>query len=179
MKLFTFALWTVFVTTAFAAQQPTPQPPPNPCTIAQQKQFDFWVGDWDLSWPGPKAGEVLRGTNNVKRILDGCVVQESFSGQSAIPLRGTSLSTFDAGSGRWKQTWVDNQGAYLDFVGEFKEGSLALQREAVGPDGRKFLQRMVWKNIKADELDWSWEASHDEGKTWQVLWPIHYKRTTK
>jgi hypothetical protein len=34
---------------------------------------------------------------------------------------------------------------------------------------------MVWKNITANELDWSWEASHDGGKTWQVQWPIHYK----
>jgi hypothetical protein len=35
---------------------------------------------------------------------------------------------------------------------------------------------MVWKNISAAEFDWSWEASRDGGKTWQVNWPIHYKR---
>jgi hypothetical protein len=27
-----------------------------------------------------------------------------------------------------------------------------------------------------DEFDWSWEASKDGGKTWNVVWPIHYKR---
>jgi hypothetical protein len=37
-------------------------------------------------------------------------------------------------------------------------------------------QRMVFKNITANELDWSWERSLDGGKTWQVMWPIHYKR---
>jgi hypothetical protein len=78
--------------------------------------------------------------------------------------------------GKWKQTWVDNQGAYLDFVGEFKDGQMILQRETTGPDGKAFLQRMVWKNIAANEFDWSWEASHDGGKSWQVQWPIHYKR---
>ena len=44
------------------------------------------------------------------------------------------------------------------------------------PDGTKILQRMVYKNITADEFDWSWESSSDGGKTWQVMWPIHYKR---
>jgi len=35
---------------------------------------------------------------------------------------------------------------------------------------------MVFKNITPNEFDWSWGASKDGGKTWQVQWPIHYKR---
>jgi len=91
-------------------------------------------------------------------------------------LHGTSVSIFDTHAGKWKQTWVDNQGAYLDFVGEFKDGQMTLQRETTGKNGAKAMQRMVWKNITANEFDWSWEASQDGGKTWQVQWPIHYKR---
>jgi hypothetical protein len=53
---------------------------------------------------------------------------------------------------------------------------MILQREGSGMDGKKILQRMVWKNIGAREFDWSWESSKDDGKTWQVNWPIHYKR---
>jgi Protein of unknown function (DUF1579) len=158
------------------SQRSTAQAAPNPCTTAEQKQFDFWVGDWALTWPGQNAGEVGRGTNSVKRILDGCVVQESFSGQDSTPMRGTSFSVFDATAGKWKQTWVDNEGGYLDFAGELNDRQLILQREATGKDGTKILQRMVWKNITANDLDWSWEASRDGGKSWQVLWPIHYKR---
>ena len=90
-------------------------------------------------------------------------------------LRGTSVSTFEVSSSRWKQTWVDNEGGYLDFVGGFSNGQMILQREAIR-NGEKILQRMVWKNISAKELDWSWESSADGGKTWQVNWPIHYKR---
>ena len=155
------------------SQQPAA---PNPCAVAEQKQLDFWVGDWDLTWPGKNAGEIGHGANNVKRILDGCVVQENFSGGDSMPLRGTSVSTFDGRAGVWKQTWVDNQGGYLDFTGEFKEGQMILQREATGPGGAKIQQRMVWHNIPAPALDWSWESSRDRGKTWQVLWPVHYKR---
>ena len=158
------------------SQQSTPQAPPNPCAAAQQKQMDFWMGEWDATWPGQKAGEVGHGTNSITRILDGCVVQENFSGESSPPLRGVSVSIFDTSAGKWKQTWVDNQGAYLDFVGEFKDGQMILQRETIGKNGAKAMQRMVWKNIAANEFDWSWEASKDGGKTWQVQWPIHYKR---
>jgi len=148
----------------------------NPCAAPQQKQFDFWVGEWDLTWPGQNAGETGHGTNSVKRILDGCVVLESFSGADSMHLRGTSVSAFDGKTGKWKQTWVDNEGGYLDFVGEFKDGQMTLQREAIRPDGTKVLQRMVWKNITGNGFDWSWEASRDGGKTWQINWPIHYKR---
>jgi hypothetical protein len=154
--------------------QSTTQAPTNPCTATQQKQFDFWVGEWEATWPGQNGSPAGHGANSITRVLDGCVVQESFVGQP--PFRGTSLSLFDVKTGKWKQTWVDNQGSYLDFVGEFKDGQMILQREATGPDGKPFLQRMVWKNIAANEFDWSWEASHDAGKTWQVQWPIHYKR---
>ena len=38
---------------------------------------------------------------------------------------------------------------------------------------------MVFKNIAKQSLDWSWERSLDEGKTWQVVWPIHYQRKTE
>ena len=38
---------------------------------------------------------------------------------------------------------------------------------------------MVFKNITHDEFDWSWEGSKDGGKTWTVVWPIHYKRKCK
>ncbi len=158
------------------AQQSNTTPAANPCAAQpQQKQFDFWLGEWDLTWPGEKAGETGHGTNSIKLIMDGCVVEENFSGGESMHLRGTSVSTFNVQSDRWKQTWVDNEGGYLDFTGELKDGQMILQREAMR-NGAKILQRMVWKNITATEFDWSWEASQDGGKTWQVNWPIHYKR---
>jgi len=158
------------------AQQNNITAQPKPCSEPEQKQLDFWVGEWDLTWPGAKPDETDHGTNSIRRILDGCIVQENFSGGEAMHLRGQSASVFDARDRKWKQTWVDNEGGYLDFVGEFKDGQMILWREAVRPDGSKALQRMVFKNITANEFDWSWEGSKDGGKTWTVVWPIHYKR---
>lgn len=162
--------------TGQATAPPAAAPPIKKCDEPQHKQMDFWVGEWDLTWPGNNPGEVAHGTNSVKRLMDNCVVQENFSGGDAIHLKGMSVSTFDAISGKWKQTWVDNENGYLDFVGEFKDGQMILGREATRPNGTKVLTHMIFKNITGDEFDWSWESSNDGGKTWTVQWPIHYKR---
>jgi hypothetical protein len=177
-RIYTMVLVLVFSLSSSSAQQQSTAPPahPRPCSEPQQKQFDFWIGEWELTWPGNNPGETGHGTNTIQRVMDGCVVQENFSGGEFMHLRGTSVSIFDATDGRWKQTWVDNEGGYLDFVGEFKEGQMILARNAMRPDGTKVIQRMVFKNISPKELDWSWEASSDGGKTWRVNWPIHYKR---
>ena len=115
------------------------------------------------------------GRNNVQKLWGNCVVQENFSSEQSIPLHGMSLSAYIPQTGQWKQTWVDNQGGYLDFVGESKNGEMVLSRTAM-VNGKEIQQRMVWKNIRPMELDWSWEKSDDGGRTWQVIWPIHYTR---
>jgi hypothetical protein len=77
---------------------------------------------------------------------------------------------------KWKQTWVDSQGSYIDLTGELQNGEMRLIQHTVGPDGKPLLMRMVFTNVKADSFDWRWESSADDGKTWQLSWPIHYKR---
>ncbi|MGH2592089.1 MAG: hypothetical protein ACRDGG_01105 [Anaerolineae bacterium] len=136
----------------------------------EARQFDFWIGEWNLTW-----AEGGRGANSIRAILNRRVTLENFDGSPSTPLQGMSVSTYNPRLGKWQQTWVDNQGSYLDFVGEFKDGKMALQREAV-IDGEEIVQRMVWYNITRDELEWNWERSDDRGRTWKVLWHIHYRR---
>ena len=175
MRRYQAVLVCLFLLAQFSTAQSKPTAP-DPCAVAEQRQFDFWVGEWDATWPGAKAGEVQSGSNSIRRVLDSCVVEENFSGGADMHLRGKSFSIYDTRAGNWKQTWVDNEGGYLDFTGEFKDGQMILSREAIRPDGTRVLQRMVYKNIAAQEFDWSWESSKDNGKTWQVVWPIHYRR---
>ena len=73
---------------AVAQQTPAATPPPKPCDVPEQKQLNFWVGEWNATWPGPKQGEVQKGSNSIKRVLDGCIVEENFDGSEAIQLRG-------------------------------------------------------------------------------------------
>lgn len=142
----------------------------------ETKQFDFWLGEWDLTWPGQHHGEILHGSNRVRRALNGYVLHEQFDGGTAIPLRGISLSTYNQQLQQWEQAWVDNEATYLNFAGGYRDGQMVLEREGESSDGSSMRQRMVYKNIAADSFDWSWEQSKDDGKSWLVIWPIHYSR---
>lgn len=164
----------LFVLTFFV-QGMVAQTPQDPCKSESSREFDFWVGTWDLEWKSAE-GAVQKGTNEITKILGGCVVRESFDGGKDMPLRGQSYSMFDSISGKWKQTWVDNQGSYLDFSGGMEDGKMVLSRTFTNRAGKEMMQRMVFFNISKDSLEWNWENSGDGGKTWNLAWHIRYAR---
>src|SRR5688572_17092983 len=141
MKKLILLCWLA-VTAVGAWGQAAAQPA---CSAPEFRQFDFWVGEWEANWEKNAQMPAGKGSNRITKIMDGCVIEEQFDGVAAIGLRGMSVSMYVPQSGEWKQTWVDNSGSYLDFTGDFKDGEMILVREAVGPQGRKFHQRMVWK----------------------------------
>jgi hypothetical protein len=132
-----------------------------------RRQFDFWLGSWELRWEPDGAG-----VNEIVSILDDHVILERFDGRPSIPLTGMSVSVFDAELGLWRQTWVDSDGSYLDFVGGLEGDRMVLERQR--PDGRR--QRMVWSDIEPEALHWSWEHSDDDNRGWTVDWAIRYRR---
>ena len=48
-------------------------------------QFDFWIGEWDVY-----SRDSLAGTNSIRPILGGCVLQEMWSGAQGSA--GSSLN---------------------------------------------------------------------------------------
>ena len=161
--------------TFFAAAALAQQPPQYGCSAPESKQLDFWVGEWDLTY---KAGNAEgRSRNRITKTLDGCAILEEFSGPPGTKLEGRSYSAFDRATKRWKQTWVDNTASYLDFTGgPLPDGRMHFAREAVAPDGKRFRQRMVWDEVKADSMKWLWQRSDEEGASWKTTWEIEYRR---
>ena len=141
-----------------------------PCSSPEARQFDFWIGEWKLTW-----GENGEGVNKITSELDGCVIQEQFGGRPSMDLKGISISLYDAKLGKWKQTWMDNNGGYFDLLGEFEDSKMTLVCEKES-EGNTVLLRMVFYNISGNELDWNWEKSDDGGETWALRWHIHYQR---
>ena len=142
-----------------------------------ERNLDFWVGEWELTGRqrvSPDKGEwrEMRATNSIRAILNGRVIEEQFSMNG---FQGRSLSVYEARSKQWKQTWVDDQGSYLDFTGGWRDGKMTFSRKAV-VNGQTVTQRMVFHDIEWDSLVWDWEASRDKGKTWRLLWRLNYKR---
>ena len=149
------------------------QQPASACDSPESRQLDFWLGEWELTYV--MEGKVGKSRNRLTKILDGCVILEEFTGAPGMKLDGRSYSTFDRATKQWKQTWVDNTAAYLDFTGAVVDGRMTFSREAER-DGRRFRQRMVFDDVARDSLTWRWQRSDDGGKTWATLWEIAYKR---
>jgi hypothetical protein len=135
----------------------------------ERRQFDFWLGEWECEWDG------ARGSNTVTAELDGMALLERFDGRPGTELRGMSVSTYDADAAAWRQTWVDSSGAYLDFVGGWRDGAMDLRRDAV-VDGHAFSYRMRFTDIAEGSLLWRWERTSAGAEAWQTLWRIGYTR---
>jgi len=152
-----------------AAAQPAVPPP---CRSPEARQFDFWVGEWDLTW-----SDSGRGENIITLELDSCVVEENFTtlGDDQ-PFRGNSVSVYNVKTGKWHQTWVDSRGGHYDLEGGMVGDRMILQCDARTAGGTPYLLRMVFANITGNALDWTWERSDDEGANWRELWKIHYAR---
>ncbi len=162
----------IFFISAIASAQ---NKAPKPCSSAEAHQFDFWLGDWNVKWK-LKDGTEKSGSNHVINLFDGCIIEENFNGNPGNNLEGKSFSVYNSNEKVWKQTWVDNYGAYLDFTGNFGNGKMILSHQTITPKGENVQQRMVYYNISKNDFDWNWESSSDNGKTWDLKWKIHYSR---
>lgn len=168
MKQYIFFILLFFISTTSVAQNNNNQ---KPCSSPEASQFDFWVGNWELTW-----NDTSHGTNMIQKIMDGCTVNENFY-DPAMKYSGSSWSVYNPQLKLWQQTWVDNQGGYIDLSGKFENGMMTLSAAPRKlPNGKEIISRMVFYNIAPDKFDWRWESTKDNGATWQTDWLIHYKR---
>ncbi len=150
------------------------------CEAKEHRQFDFWIGTWDLvvrarKSPGSEAWDEAKATNDIRATHGGCVIEESFHADGpGNPWAGHSVSTFT--KGKWRQTWVDDQASYLPFVGEWKDGAMTLTGEPQSANGKPFQMRMVFSEITKNAIHWTWERTTDEGATWTPSMTIDYHR---
>jgi hypothetical protein len=168
-----------------AAPPATPPTPPAikpACASAEHRQFDFWIGDWDVTIRARKSptseewGEA-KGSQHIEAILGGCTISENFSADGPQePWAGKSYSSWQPQLGKWRQTWVDDGGSYLAFTGGVEAGVMTLYGEPRTVKDVSFQMRMVFKNVTADSLLWEWQRSTDDWKTNTVMMAIDYKR---
>jgi len=151
---------------------PTPSPPPPACTSAQHRQFDFWLGQWDVTNP---AGQ-LAGHSRIESILGGCVLLENWDSPSGVS--GKSFNLFNGDSGHWEQFWVDNSGARLHLAGGLEGGKMVLRGEQDKPGaqtGQKQHERITWTPNADGSVRQHWETSTDDGKTWKTSFDGLYR----
>ena len=161
-----------------AAKRPLPLPPPVPrspptnCETPEHRQFDFWVGDWDVVHT--ERQDTMVGGNTVVRDYSGCGIREDWR-PFTMEYAG-SISSYDPREKIWRQTWVDSFNAHVQLVGGFRDGKMVLS----GPwpnlkDGKTGLMRVSWAP-SGEGLRQVGEYSMDDGKTWIRSFDYTYYR---
>lgn len=167
---------------AAAPAAPAAAAPSKACTAPGFHQFDFWIGDWDLtvrarSSPTSDQWGEARGHQHVESILSGCAIAEHFSAEGpGAPWSGASYSSWQPQISAWRQTWVDDSGGFLVFRGGLEHGEMALYGEPREAGGVKFQMRMVFRNITPSSLRWEWQRSEDGWATSAPMITIDYRR---
>lgn len=136
------------------------------CEGPEHRQFDFWLGEWDVKNLGNgRTGAV----NRLTSVYDGCVIREEYT--AAGPYAGTSLNFYDQKTAKWHQTWIDNQGKPLFLSGGLEDGKMVLRSDPeVLP-----VQRITWTPNADGSVRQHWESSAD-GKTWTTVFDGLYTR---
>jgi hypothetical protein len=129
------------------------------------REFDFWLGEWDVTW-----GDGCTGTSSVYCDFDDRVIVESFDGRPSSTIQGMSLSTYDEDAGVWRQCWVDSRGRFTVVSGGFDGEAMDLRTEG------EPLKRARWHSITDESFTWTLEESPDRGLTWELVWELRYRR---
>ncbi len=141
--------------------------PLKPCATPEFRQFDFWVGDWDVEAPA-SPGATSR--NRISLINDGCTLREEYTTPAGYA--GTSLNFYDAARKVWHQTWIDNQGGSLYLDGG-RQGRAMVLATTGDPQN---VQRITWTPLDDGRVRQHWESSADGGKTWSTAFDGYYSR---
>jgi hypothetical protein len=147
-------------------------PTSKPCASPEHRRFDFWIGEWRVvNSDGTPAG-----TNRIESILGGCALQENWAGKGGM--KGRSLNSYDARTGRWHQTWVDDRGDLLLLEGGWRDGKMILEGTRPGKRDQTERNRICWARRDGDRVRQLWEVSVDGGKSWKVVFDGTYLRSS-
>jgi len=142
---------------------------PLPCSAPAYRQFDFWLGEWDVFEEG---GSTIEARATVTRIQDDCGLREQYEGTDGAS--GESLSMYDPSAAEWQQTWLSNRGRVVFIHGTLQGEAMTLSGTDHGAGGHR-LVRGVWKPESGGVRETA-ETSSDEGKTWTPWFDLSFRK---
>lgn len=141
----------------------------NPCGAEEYHQFDFWIGDWEVT----NATGVVAGRNRITARDSSCSLLEQWTSVSGNT--GTSLNYYDADAQRWTQVWI-SPGLQLRITGGLQDGSMVLTGDAHFPQqGTTSAFRGTWTPLEDGRVRQFFEQVDSKGQ-WQPWFEGFYRR---
>jgi hypothetical protein len=156
---------------ALAPVRLSAQSAPPRCDAAEYRQFDFWVGRWNVVSRGTTTQV---GTNDVTREEQGCLIHEHWAGANGGT--GQSFNYYDRRDGLWHQLWVSSSGGVLSLAGGLQGGVMHYSSETVGADGRTLRHHLAFTPNPDGSVRQHWQVSADGGATWTDSFDAVYRR---
>ena len=153
-----------------AAEPETPTA--SPCEQdAGFREFDFWVGDWNV-----RDGEgTLQGENTITREEQGCVLVERWQGAQGSS--GMSINYLDKITDEWVQIWHAAGGYQITIRGGLTgEGMLLRGTIHYIGSGQTAPFRGLWTPLPDGRVRQFFEQSNDDSKTWEPWFEGFYSR---
>lgn len=155
-----------------AQSAPQPQAPPPACSEPEYRQFDFWVGYWDVY---PTGKDKLVAHSLIEKLYGGCAIRENWT-----PLKGTaggSLNSYFADEKLWRQVWADSANGWATLEGRFQDGAMVLSgdwKNVNGP-GTSAFTRTRWTRNPDGSVRQHGEARNSDGVTWTTTFDFTYR----
>ncbi len=151
---------------------------PAGCANPENRQFDFWLGEWDVS-PSGLASGVTIAESSITLEDQGCVILEEwrpFGGG-----HGHSLNIYDSTDQKWHQTWADSNGRRTEYAGTLDGGGVLRFDDLsnTGPGAQAGSRaRMNFQRID-DNTVRQWGERFDAAtNAWVATWDLTYRRRT-
>lgn len=136
----------------------------------ESRQFDFWLGDWTVTYPGAPGGSASK----VYLSLDKCLLVESWDGGKGH--KGENMFAYSSDDKSWHGMFADNQGRVHVFEGKVVSGTAEFHGPSRGPNGEAILNRIRVVRVSAQKVEQTWEKSTDNGATWATEFRGEYTR---
>lgn len=137
------------------------KPMPKLSSLAPERLFDFYRGEWELV-----QGDAVQQVLTVTPAFGGKGWRVSMTNPADGAEVATSVYTYDAAKSVWRQTWIDASGRTISMAGGLEGESIALRVESDSHDP-KSVARAVLSDVTRDSFRYAWQTSADQGKTWE------------
>lgn len=147
---------------------------PAGCASEESRQFDFWLGEWDVSPSGSSSGAIIA-ESSITLTDQGCVIMEHWRPFGGA--HGHSLNMYDPTTQSWHQSWMAAAPLRTEYRGSFSNGVMSFEALTLlpgVPEGAR--SRMNFQRID-DNTVRQWGEQLDAGATeWTVTWDLTYRR---
>jgi hypothetical protein len=140
------------------------------------KEFDFWLGDWNVYDYKTKK---LIGRSKIKKVAGSFGIEESFYSIPG-PFHGKSLNKYNYLKGQWEQFWIDNNGLNHFFVGQYDSLSkkMVFKKEDKKGDGIWY-HELIYERQADGSIRQIWKQTNNH-KNWLINFNgLYVKRNLK